>query len=310
VKHPLYLIGMGSQAKAWAMNFKDSGLKFKVLLRSESSNWDMALKRGYELCDLNNFKTDEVATYIFLTSDHAQEEILKGLRSKVAKNSHFVFIHGVSPVKGNFRQNYPEFDFSLLAPKAIASELRFRYETKEPLAAIYECPKHREDEIKLLAKCLGITATYHGSFEEETYADLFSEQSLLCSLIPYGILSSYNILRERGIPKELAFIECFMEAKLIIDALLQYGPKDFFGLISPNALVGGEWANEVMFDKNGALQNIFKELADNVFNGKFIAKLDTTDFDSIRKNVRGRWENEELQKTYDQLKSTLIKKDT
>ena len=43
------------------------------------------------------------------------------------------------------------------------------------------------------------------SIEEEAKADLFSEQSLLCSVLPYAGLSCYNKLREKGVSKEMAY---------------------------------------------------------------------------------------------------------
>jgi len=119
--------------------------------------------------------------------------------------------------------------------------VRFQYETNGKFGAAFFSPtKEHEQQLRKIASLVGFTALYASSFEEECMADLFSEQSLLCSLLPYGALKSYQILRQNGVSKEVAFMECFLELKSISQAFVTMGPVEFFKLISPNALIGSQ----------------------------------------------------------------------
>ena len=305
----LVIIGFGSQAKAWALNLKDSGANVYIALRESSPSFKEAqslelqtLTLGPELKNFSNFA--------ILTPDHTHQQILEDNKQYILDGSKIILAHGFSYVKNSFKEKHPYWSFLMLAPKAIASELRFQFETKGKLGAVIstEGSKDRESDLKLLnelAKAIGITAgPFEETFKDETFADLYSEQSILCSLIPYGALHSYKKLREKGISKEVAYLECWYEVKLITDALIKLGPLKFFNLISPNALIGGEKARKAIFNKN--YEEVSDQLINDIWNGKFFKEVDETDFDAIKQGVKTFWENEELTQVHDELSGRLF----
>jgi ketol-acid reductoisomerase len=150
---------------------------------------------------------------------------------------------------------------------------------------------------------VGFTALFQSHFDEECLADLFSEQSLLCSLIPYGSLKSYNLLRKNGVSSEVAFMECFLELKSITHAFVTLGPQAFFNLISPNALIGSQKGRELLlgesFDK-GLLQILV-----DIKNKQFYKEVEI-DADLLRQKVLAEWDKEELSQTFIKLKPELI----
>ncbi|MCO4793570.1 MAG: hypothetical protein KC493_07655 [Bacteriovoracaceae bacterium] len=292
------IIGFGSQAKAWASNLKDSGLEVHILLRSGSRSLRDAKSHGYKVLTFDQDLSGEKGPFIVLTPDHTHHEILSILKNKLEfKNSCFIYAHGYSFLRHKFDELYPESHHLLLAPKAIASEVRKRYLNSERLVAVLADPEGKSQEtLSELVKSLGITKVINSSFQDETWADLFSEQTLLCSLLPYGAKKSYDFLVEKGINPEVAFTECWMEVKLIADAMLDYGPEGFFNLISPNALIGGEKATSTLFDNE--YQTKLDSLWSDIKSGKFDQEIDNTDVSKLREKVLKDWSNSTLSKTY------------
>jgi ketol-acid reductoisomerase len=305
----LVIIGFGSQAKAWALNLKDSGYKVSIALRIDSPSIEIANELGFATLALQGQELSEFSTILMLAPDNSQLQILQDNQSVIRKDARIVYAHGFSVCAHKLNELFPDWSHLLLAPKAIASEVRFRYQTKGKIGSVYNTEFSRQPEqdksyLLQLAADLGFNAgPYFGSFQDETYADLFSEQSLLCSLIPYGALNSYNKLRERGISKEIAYLECWFEVKLIADAMVQMGPEKFFQLISPNALAGGEKAQQLLFDK--AYREKLDSLLNDIWQGDFTTECEKTDFETLRKNVLEFWRQNELSETHKQMAGEL-----
>lgn len=288
----LAIIGYGSQAKAWSANLRDSGHQIIIVLRKGSANLQLAKDRNFVVCDFDGPYLENIKNFALLTPDHTHSEILKFFSSRwKGQEKNIIYAHGFSYEKHQLAQLYPHLNHILLAPKAIASELRFQFENKGELTGVYSLPNggpNQIEQVLALAKDLGLTKLYPSTFQEETYADLFSEQSILCSLIPYGAYYSYRELVKRGIPHSVAYTECWFEIKLIADAMIKYGPIEFFNLISPNALYGGEKGQKLFFDQ--AFLAKFESLADDIWKGDFFKELDQVDIEALRSKIIQRWE--------------------
>jgi ketol-acid reductoisomerase len=302
------IVGFGSQAKAWALNLKDSEKNVHIALRPGSTSHQEVAALGLKSIELGS-KLREFSVFILLTPDHTHKEILDTYQEFIHEGSKIIYAHGYSYIKHNLKNKFKTWDHLLLAPKAIASEVRFQFETGGKLGAIMSLegsndPKDRE-LLQDIAKGIGITAgPYENSFKDETYADLFSEQSILCSLLPYGALHSYNKLRERGIGKEMAYMECWYEVKLIADTMIKLGPLKFFELISPNALIGGEKARKLIF--NEEYNKVANKLLDDIWENKFFQEVDNQNFDALKNEVMSFWKNEELNTVHEDLKENLF----
>lgn len=310
ISTPLVMIGFGSQARAWALNLRDSGQQVVVALREGSPSSKLVSELGFEIIYLNKDQLPKKAPLLLLIPDHHHEEFLTTHKSQIEDGTQIVYAHGYSLIKSNFQDIFPSFSHLLLAPKAIASEVRFQFETKGKLGAVYstECALNLDADkefIFSLSRAIGITAgPYEASFEQEAYADLFSEQGLLCGLIPYAALACYNKLREKNIPKEVAYMECWLETKLICDAMVKMGPEDFFNLISPNALIGGEKARKQLLSDD-FLKSLDGLMAD-IWDKKFFDECDNTDFNRLQTEVLDFWKNQELSSTHNELSKDLF----
>jgi ketol-acid reductoisomerase len=303
-KETIVVVGFGSQAKAWAMNLRDSNCLLKIALQKESKSVNKARDLGFDVITLESKELFSYHTFLVLIPDQEQLKFLEKNHSFITPNSLLVYAHGFSMARDLVHEKYPQFSHALLAPKAIASEVRFQYETKGKIgAAIYSPNKNAESALQALAKKVGFTALYPTPFEKECAADLFSEQSLLCSLIPYGSLLSYNKLREYGISPEVAFMECFLELRSIATAFVNLGPEAFFKLISPNALIGSEKGRKLLINEN--FQRGLEQIMIDIHNKEFYKEVDV-DHAAIRAEVLGQWQKEELSSTFERLKSELI----
>jgi ketol-acid reductoisomerase len=303
-KETIVVVGFGSQAKAWAMNLRDSNCLLKIALQKESKSVNKARDLGFDVITLESKELSSYHTFLVLIPDQEQLKFLEKNHSFITPNSLLVYAHGFSMARDLVHEKYPQFSHALLAPKAIASEVRFQYETKGKIgAAIYSPNKNAESALQALAKKVGFTALYPTPFEKECAADLFSEQSLLCSLIPYGSLLSYNKLREYGISPEVAFMECFLELRSIATAFVNLGPEAFFKLISPNALIGSEKGRKLLINEN--FQRGLEQIMIDIHNKEFYKEVDV-DHAAIRAEVLGQWQKEELSSTFERLKSELI----
>lgn len=309
IKTPLVMIGFGSQAKAWSLNLRDSGWDIHVALRPGSPSLDPVKALGFSVLSLSEDEFPKDSSLLLLIPDDQHAKFLEEYSNKIPDGTRIYYGHGYSVVQSKLQEKYPNLSHILLAPKAIASEVRFQYETKGKLGAVYSLEFAQNESDKdftlSLAIDLGITAgPFVASFEEETFADLFSEQGLLCGLIPYAALACYNKLREKKIPKEVAYMECWLEAKLICDAMVKMGPEEFFNLISPNALIGGEKAQKQLLSPE--FHKSLDGLMSDIWDKKFFDECDQTDFSKLQKEVVSFWKNQELSQTHQELSKDLF----
>lgn len=301
---PIVLIGFGSQARAWALNLRDSKRPIKIALRPQSSARAKAEAMGFECINLEVHSLKDYSLFLMLIPDDKHITFFEKNEAYLKPGSHFVYAHGFSLSKERLHEKYSKFSHSLLAPKAIASDVRFQYETKGKIgAAYYAANLENEKVLRELAGQVGFTALYKSHFDEECIADLFSEQSILCSLIPYASLKSYNLLRKNGVCAEVAFMECFLELKSITSAFVTLGPQAFFNLISPNALIGSQKGRQMLMNESfdGALEQILIDIK----NKQFYKEVEI-DADLLRQNVLKEWDQEELSATFIKLKPELI----
>lgn len=302
----LTIIGYGNQAKSWALNLKDSGFPVRVALRPDSPSYDSAVQAGLHVVEIGSQEFYSDSAFALLTPDLSHNEFLVSQANLLPEGSVILYAHGYSLLKHEFHKRFPHLQHVLYAPKSIGSELRKQYELKGKLGAVYSLEYFQgptmeiEAWVKNLAKAMGINlGPFATSFKNETEADLYSEQGLLCSLVPYAAGEMFKHLVEKGIEPELAYFECWHELKLIVNAMVDKGPEGFFDLISPNALVGSEKGFQKLFTAD--FHKNLKSLLLEIQNGTFNQELDNTDVESTRKIIRERWHTSPLQETFQKI---------
>jgi ketol-acid reductoisomerase len=298
----LTIIGFGNQARAWSMNLKDSNYRVRVAVKPGSPSLSSAKALGLETVEIGTSAFFEDTAFALLTPDHTHAEFLKEHGKKFKSGSVMLYAHGFSCVENGFQDQYPQIQHVLFAPKAIGSELRRQYTLNGKLGAVYSLDYANEKNLVKewlleLARALGINmGPYPTTFLRETQADLYSEQGLLCSLIPYTAGEMFRHLVESGVEKELAYFECWHELKLIVSAMVDAGPEAFFDLISPNALIGSEKGYQKLITEDFK-KNLHSLLID-IQHGKFNQELAATNVNDVRSKIKDRWKNSPLNKTF------------
>jgi ketol-acid reductoisomerase len=306
----LAIISFGNQARAWAMNLRDSGWQITIFTRPESTSIAQVSQLNFQ----HQILGDQLAHFdaiALLIPDDQHKVFLEQHHTNLKNGTKIIYAHGHSLSSFRWDQKYSHLQHLLLAPKAIASELRFHYESKQGLAAVYSLEFIAQDFradllefIQQLAMGLGINCgPYECTVKQETEADLLSEQSLLCGLIPYASMTLYNKMRKMGIPKELAYFEAWYECKLITQTLMQVGPERFFEMISPNALMGSELGRKELLGEH--FQKALDQLAENISNGNFDHWVANAPQAEIKKRVLDFWSNQELSQVHKQLAGKL-----
>lgn len=299
----LTIIGFGNQARSWALNLKDSGFPIRVALKPQSPSIETAVQLGFNVVEIGTeeFYQDEV--FALLTPDQTHQEFMTTHGHRFAEGSKILYAHGFSLLKFGFADRFPHLQHVLYAPKSIGSELRRQFELKGKLGAVYSLEYYQgvssefESWLMTLAKAMGINVgPFKTSFKNETHADLYSEQGLLCSLIPYAAGEMFEHLVSSGIEPELAYFECWHELKLIVNAMVDKGPEGFFDLISPNALIGAEKGYQKLF--SAEFKSNLKSLYTDIQSGTFDQEIDATNVEETRKKIRERWRKTSLQKTF------------
>lgn len=311
----IIIIGFGNQAKAWALNLKDSGWEVKIGLRPCSTSIPLAQDLGFQVFDytqeasLNSIESTQTQFIAILTPDETHYEIVQLISQRRSFSPTFIYAHGYSLLYTKLSEL--PVNHVLLAPKAIASELRYEFETKGKNGGVYSFEylqdSSQEKAILNLALDLGLTSLHEASIKDETIADLFSEQVLLCSTLPYAAVHSFNKLREAGISQEVAFFECWHEVKLIANTMVKLGPEKFFDLISPNALLGSEVGKSTLF--NHEYQKKLDDILNHIITGNFAEDMNKPNFDShfsnIKTDVMSFWKAQELNQVHQRMESDL-----
>jgi len=304
------IISVGNQAQSWALNLQDSGRMVEVGYRSmnEKVQSFQKLHPHIKTTKISKSWLANQKIICLLIPDDQHEEFLKQYSQEIKPQTLLIYAHGFSEVAYHLSSTYPQFIHALLAPKAIASELRQNYLEKKILAAVYAYTKHPDHPLDIIkelfsiARDLGITwGPFPVTFEQECKADLFSEQTLLCNLLPNILSKGYQTMVDKNIPWQLAFCEIFLELKLIVNALEQVGPAKFFELISPNALMGSEFYRQ-QWEKDLPFDQLFETCWKNLESGQMIQYLAQTPVKAIRDSVLLAMKDKSLSQAYNQFK--------
>jgi len=239
------IIGYGNQGSAQAQCMRDSGVK--VIVGSIPDKFaDKAREEGFEVMSIAAAaKVGDIVHMLLPDEFHGpvyKQEIEPNLRPGVALSCS----HGFNIV---FKQIVPpaNVDVIMVAPKSPATEERkaFLQGFGVPgLIAVQQNATGKARDLALaMAKSMGFTRAgcLECTFEQETYEDLFGEQTVLCGGCVDLMKAGFEVLVEAGYPPEMAYFECVHELKLIVDLIYEGGIQKMNAVIS-NTAEWGEYA--------------------------------------------------------------------
>ncbi len=238
----IVVVGFGSQGRAFALNLRDSGLDVSVALDESSKSVRAAAELDFPVVD--NASVAQSDLILLLIPDHLHEDYYRThLEGRLQKDSALVFAHGFSIAFGQIEP--PKgVHCALVAPHGPGDDLRSLYLDGSGLSCFIAAKPERSrkslDLALAIADACGCTRTgaFKTTFEIEAIGDLFGEQSLLCGGLLHITAKAFDILVDRGLPPENAYLETVHQIDLLANLLKSHGAAGMLERISKTAAYG------------------------------------------------------------------------
>ncbi len=276
-KQKIVVLGYGSQGRAQALNLRDSGCRVVVGLRPGSPSFRIAKKDKMTALPLDRALHGAGLICFLFPDEHHASIYKKYVSPKLQKGMSLVFAHGFNIT---FKKIKPPFDVNviLIGPKGPGPTLRKAYVNGDGLVSLIAVHQDVDGRAKKLAlafaKAIGCCrrGIYETTFREETWSDLFGEQTVLCGGVVELMKSAFEVLVEEGISPQAAYFECFHELKFIVDLLHQGGLSAMAEAISPTAYYGGLTRGKRLINDRTKqkLRQIFQEIKSQRFADEWL----------------------------------------
>ena len=237
------VVGFGNQGRAQALNLRDSGVDVAVALREGSPSRDQAVREG-----LTCVSPDEIAAAADVVSVLIPDEVMgsffrRHLEGRLRAGQTLCFAHGFA-----FHYGYVDppsgVDVILVAPLGPGRRLREAYLASAGLPAYAAVGRDASGNAMKTAlsyaKAIGCARVgiWLTTFAEETEVDLFGEQTVLCGGLTALVTRAFEVLREAGYSREIAYLECVHQLEQLASLISAEGPDGMRGRISGTALYG------------------------------------------------------------------------
>ena len=266
------VIGYGSQGRAQAQCMKDSGLNIIVGLRKDGQSWQKATGDNMEVKEISEAAKEADIIHI-LVPDEIQKDIYDiHIKDHMTEGKTLSFSHGFNIV---FNQITPpeNINIIMIAPKSPGTEERKRYLEGFGVPGLVAIEKDATGQAKQIAlemaKAMGFTraGVFECTFKQETYSDLFGEQTVLCGGVTELMKAGFETLVKRGYPPQIAYFECFHEVKLIVDLLYEGGLDHMWHIVSNTAEYGGRTIGPKIITEE--TKKIMEQTLDKIESGAF-----------------------------------------
>ena len=271
------IIGYGSQGNAQANCLKDSGVKViigetEILGDKPNPSWSKAKEDGFEVYEIDQSAEKADIIHILVPDEFQADVYKKQIKKYMKPGKTLCFSHGFNIC---FKRIIPPegVDVIMVAPKAPGPEERRQYLEGfgvPGLIAVKQNPSGKARDIALaMAKAMHWTRAgcLECTFEQETYEDLFGEQSVLCGGVTELVKAGFDTLVEAGYPPEMAYFECLHELKLIVDLMYKGGLTGMWKAVSNTAKYGGlTRGKKIITEKT---RKVMKKMLKDVESGKF-----------------------------------------
>lgn len=297
------ILGYGSQGRAQALNFRDSGLNVIIGLPKGNRDIKSALKDGFKVYTPEKAVTEGEIISV-LAPDHIHKELYeKSIQKNLSPGKTLVFAHAYS-IYFKLIKPPESIDVILVAPHGPGELVRKLFLEGKGVTSFIAVEKDYSKEAlnKALAYSRGIGSTKAGAilttFKDEAIGDLFGEQAVLCGGLSELLKSGFETLVESGLSPENAYLECVHQLDLIVELIKKYGIAGMFKRISQTAEFGSYVSGKSVINKNE-----MKRILSRIKSGDF-AKSWMKEYESGMKNykkIKKNWETHLIQKTWENL---------
>ena len=301
------LLGYGNQGRAHSLNLRDAGAKVAVALRPGSPSFEAARGEHLAVCEIADAADADVV--VWAIPDEAVPDAASCL-DKVKDGQLWLFLHGLAVTWG-WVTPPDNVDVALLAPQGPGTALRRSFQAGSGLPAALAVEKNRtgtaEERLLAYARLAGCArgGLIWTTFREETVVDHFGEQAVLCGGVPALVRAAWETLVAAGHDPRLAYIECLMQLKLLVDLMHDHGLEGMRRKISATALFGAATRGERVVGEQtrGALAEILGDIERGAFAEDWLAVSRKSNWPRERERLldgadpfeeAGRWVRENL----------------
>lgn len=268
----LAVLGYGSQGSAQALMLKDSGIDVVVGLRKNGDSWQKAVADGQTVLPLAEAARKADIIHVLLPDEVQAKIFEEEIARHVTAGKTLSFSHGFNIVYGCIKPPRG-VDIIMVAPVSPGSEERKLYLEDVGVPAVIAVYKNESGGARetalAMAKAMKFTkiGVLEGSFEQETFTDLFGEQVVLCGGLTELVRLGYDTLVEAGYPEEMAYFECLHQVELIAALLRKGGIGGMWNEVSNTAEYGGRIVGPQIIGPEA--KEKMKEILKRVENGAF-----------------------------------------
>jgi ketol-acid reductoisomerase len=297
-KPSIGVIGYGSQGRALALNFRDSGYEITVGLRQDGSSATLAGEDGFNPQPIpDSVRSCEIVVFSF--PDHAHHKVYhESIASHLAGGKALLFLHGTS-IHFKFIEPPDDVDIMMLAPHAPGAAVREKYLAERDLSAFWavehDASGSARETLFQLAEAAGFARSrlIESTFARESVGDLFGEQAVLCGGLSGLIKNGYDTLVQNGLPPDHAYLEVCYQIDLIVSLIKQHGIRGMFDRISVAAQSGSVEASQLLFDQSfrDKLDQLYRRITDGSFPEK-LKNLSESDLESLKKKTSALYDDQ------------------
>jgi len=271
------VLGFGSQGMAQVLNLRDSGANLKIGIRPESPKIKSIQEENIEYAEIEEV-TRWADVILMLIPDECHKEVYENhIKNNIKPGTYLVFAHGFSI---HFKQIIPRADINVLmvSPKGAGPRVRSIFETGGGVPALIAIHQDISGDSKQIALAYagligsGRSGILETTFKEETEADLFGEQAVLCGGVNALVKAAFETLVNAGFSPQMAYFECFHELKILTDLLYENGITETRNKISNTARYGDltRGPRIISDDSRKAMKEILSEIQSGQFAQEWI----------------------------------------
>lgn len=304
------VIGFGNQGHAHGMNLKDSGCDVIVGLRDGSPRREAAEEYGLKVYSIAG-AVRRADIIMMLIPDELQGEVFqRDIAPHLAQGKLLLFAHGFTVLYQLVKP--PEFvDVAMVAPKGQGHMLRREFSAGRGIPGVLAIQQNVSGQAKDLALAyahgIGLTrvGVIESTFREETEADLFSEQAVICGGVSQLMKAGFETLVEAGYQPEMAYFECVNEMKLIVDLVYEKGLAFMREAIS-NTAEYGDYTSQGKVIGSESRQNML-DILDHIRSGGFAEDFmrENREGKPFMREMREKETGHPLEKTFQQLSKKM-----
>ncbi|HMO12856.1 MAG TPA: ketol-acid reductoisomerase [Pirellulaceae bacterium] len=268
------VLGYGAQGRSHALNLRDSGISVIIGQRPGQGQRN-AIADGFEPVPMDE-AVKQASLIALLVPDEAHRQVFnEWVKPSLKKGQILLTCHGFSLCYKQLELP-PEIPAVLVAPKAAGHRVRSAYTEGSGVACLVAAgPQADKSAMQVAfayAKALGCgrTGVLITTVAEETEADLFGEQAVLCGGVSALVKAGFDTLVAAGYQEEVAYFECVHELKLVVDLLHRGGLAFMRDHISNTAEYGDYTRGPRLI--NAAVLQTMRDILTEIQSGQFAAE--------------------------------------